>query len=144
MSDHEFNFEIGNSKYREIADGLIKKFDELHHLNPNQVLFLRNHKSANPRQAKALRIPDRWRDILDQTGSATYLYVLEIYEKSIADLTQSQITALVYRELRRINEEGKIMTPDVSDWWQMIQALGAGWDKVDSTCPDILAPEFSW
>ena len=39
MSDREFDFEICNSRMRPIAEALVKKYEELKHVDPSKILF---------------------------------------------------------------------------------------------------------
>lgn len=144
----EFDFEIVNSTCRPIADELIKKYEELRHIEVDKILFVVNHKSAGSKHtvtlAKTSKIPDKWRDILYQLCSASYFYMIEIYGKTTEVLDNNQKTALIYRELRRIGPEGTIITPDTHDWWQVIEGLGRHWFYPDSTCPDLLEDGVDW
>ena len=44
-TDAEFDYEICSSRIRPIAEALIKKYDELHHIDPDKILFVVNLKS---------------------------------------------------------------------------------------------------
>ncbi len=39
MSNHEFEFEICNSGMRPIAEALVKKYEELKHVDPSKILL---------------------------------------------------------------------------------------------------------
>lgn len=147
-SSHEFDFEIVNSKVRVIADELIKKYEELHHIDVGKILFIVNHKSAGSKKsitlARTSRLPDKWRDILYQLGAASYEYVIEFYGKTTSMLDEAQMIALIYSELRRIGPEGKILTPDTLGWWQVLRGVGRHWFYPDSTCPNLLDDTVNW
>ena len=51
---HEFDFEICNSRMRPLADELIKKYEELRHLDASKILFVVNHKSAGSKKTLVL------------------------------------------------------------------------------------------
>jgi len=111
----EYDYEIVNAKIRPIAEGLIRKFDELSHLNAEQILFVRTHKGGSTKRvvlARTSRISDKWRDLLEQTGSLPFTHMVEFLDKPTACLDENQMVALVYRELRRIGPEGEIRNPD--------------------------------
>lgn len=147
-ASHEFDFEIVNSRVRPIADELIKKYDELHHIDPNKILFIVNHKSAGSKKtvtlARTARVPDKWRDLLYQLGAASYEHMIEFYGKTTSMLDENQMTALIYSELRRIGPEGQILTPDTHGWWQVLRGVGRHWFYPDSTCPDLLDDAVDW
>ena len=147
-SSHEFDYEICNSRIRPIADGLVKKYEELRHIDVEKILFLVNHKSAGSKKrivlARTARVPEKWRDVLFQLGACSYFYIVEFFGKTTSCLDENQMTALVYRELRRIGPEGQIITPDIHDWWQVLMGLGRHWFYPDSTCPNLLDDSVDW
>lgn len=145
---HEFDFEICNSRMRPLADELIKKYEELRHLDASKILFVVNHKSAGSKKtlvlARTSRVPERWRDVLFQLGACSFFHMVEFYGKTTSCLDENQMVALLYRELRRIGPEGQILTPDVHDWWQVLMGLGRYWFYPDSTCPNLLDENVDW
>lgn len=147
-SSHEFDFEIVNSRIKPIAEALIKKYEELRHIDPDKILFIANHKSAGSKNsivlAKTSKVPEKWRDILYQLGAVGYFYVIEFYGKTTSVLDEHQMTALVYKELRRIGPEGQMLPPDTHDWWQMLIGLGRKWYYPDASCPDLLDDSVDW
>ncbi len=133
---------------RPIADALIKKYEELWHIDAAKILFVVNHKSAGSKKrialARTARVPEKWRDVLFQLGACSYFYVVEFFGKTTACLDENQMTAVVYSELRRIGPEGQIVTPDINDWWQILMGLGRTWFYPDSTCPNLLDDCVDW
>ena len=115
----EFDYEICNKRIRPIAEALIKKYRELSHIDPDKILFVVNHKSSGSKKqmilAKTSKISPKWTEILYQLGACSYFYMVEFYAKTTASMDESQMVALVYRELRRIGPEGELLIPDVHD-----------------------------
>lgn len=147
-TEAEYDFEIINRKIRPIAERLIRKYDELRHIDPDKILFIVNHKSAGskkqPTLAKTSKISPKWTEILYQLGSCSYFYMIEFYAKTTSSMDESQIVALVYRELRRIGPEGDLLSPDVAEWYQVLMGLGRKWFYPDSTCPNLLDDNVDW
>lgn len=147
-ASHEFDFEICTSRIRPIADDLIKKYEELRHLDVEKILFVVNHKSAGSKKsmtlARTARLPEKWRDILYQMGACSFTHIVEFYGKTTALLDENQMIALIYRELRRIGPEGKLVTPDVHDWWQVLMGLGRNWFYPGTICPNLLDQGVDW
>lgn len=147
-SAHEFDYEIANSSMRPIADALVKKYEELHHIDVDKILFLVNHKSAGSKKrivlARTGRVPEKWRDVLYQLGAVSYFYVIEFFGKTTSVLDDNQMTALIYRELRTIGSEGQITAPDTHDWWQVLMGLGRRWFYPDTIIPDLLDENVDW
>lgn len=147
-STNEFDYEICNSRMRPLADELIKKYEELRHLDASKILFVVNHKSSGNKKtlllARTSRVSEKWRDVLFQLGACSFFHVVEFYGKTTSCLDENQMVALLYRELRRIGPEGQILTPDVHDWWQVLMGLGRHWFYPDSTCPNLLDENVDW
>lgn len=147
-TDAEFDYEIVNNRMRPIAEALIKKYDELHHIDPDKILFVVNHKSAGGRKkivlARTSLVPSKWTELLYQLGSCSYFYMIEFYAKTTAAMDESQMIAVVYRELRKIGPEGEILTYDVQDWWQILMGLGRKWYYPDNSCPNLLDESIDW
>ena len=147
-TDAEFDFEICNRKMRPIAEALIKKYDELHHIDPEKILFVVNHSSSDGKRqmslAKTTKLPPKWTELLYQLCGDSFFYMIEFYAKTTACIDEAQMVALTYRELRRIGPEGEILTPDVHDWWQMLMGLGRKWFYPDATCPNLLDEGVDW
>ena len=144
----EFDYEIVNGRMRPIAEKLIAKYNELKHINADNVLFVLNRKKSGSRKrlvlAQASRISPKWRDLLFQISDTEYTHVIEFYEKPTSALNQNQMTALVYHELAHIDPDGGMLYHDTEDWWRMIAGLGRNWDYPDATCPDLLANDVNW
>ena len=144
----EFDYEICTKKIMPIAEALIKKYDELRHIDPTKILFLVNHKSSGSKKrvilAKTAKISPKWTELLYQLGACSYFYTMEFYAKTTASMDENQMVALVYHELRRIGPEGELLSPDVQDWWQIIQGLGRKWFYPDNSCPNLLDDDINW
>jgi hypothetical protein len=143
----EYDYEIVNSKIKPIAEALIRKFDELSHLNPDSILFIRAHKGGSKKTvtlARTSRISEKWRDLLEQIGAASYTHTVEFMDKATVCLDENQMVALVYRELRQIAPEGEIRNPDIHEWWQILMGLGRRWFYPDESCPNLLDDEVDW
>lgn len=147
-NNSEFEYEICSDRIKPIAEALIEKYDELKHIDVDKILFVLNHKSAGSKRrvtlARTSRVPSKWTELLYQLGANSYFYMIEFFEKTTATLDESQMVALVYRELRRIGPEGEILTPDVHDWWQILMGLGRKWFYPDTTCPNLLDDDVDW
>ena len=70
--------------------------------------------------------------------------MVEFYGKTTASLDENQMTALIYRELRRIGPEGQINPPDIHDWWQVLIGLGPHWFYPDAVIPNLLDDSVDW
>ena len=144
----EFDYEIVNKRILPLAEQLIAKFDELKHIDPKKILFILNHKNTGSKNhivlAHTTRIPQKWTELMYQLAGVSYFYKIEFYAKTTAALDESQMTALLYSELRRIGPEGKMLVPDVHDWWQVVIGLGRKWFYPNETCANLLDEGVDW
>lgn len=144
----EFDYEICNKKIKPIAEKLVHKYTELRHINPDKILFIVNRKSRGSKKhivlAKTSKVSPKWAEILYQLGACSFTHMIEFYEKTTSMMDESQMIALVYRELRRIGPEGQILTPDVHDWWPVLIGLGRKWFYPDNSCPNLLDEGVNW
>lgn len=147
-TEHEFEYEIVNYRIRPIADRLVKKYEELEHINTSSILFLVNHKTSGGKKrivlARTRCIPAKWQEAIYQLAGGRYTHCVEFIGKTTGDLDDNQMTALVYRELLLISPDGSIGTPDTNDWWHVIATLGRHWFYPDATCPDLLDDAVDW
>ena len=150
-SGAEFDYEIVNKRMLPLAKQLIEKYDELKHIDPEKILFVLNHKAAGSKNrivlAHTSKISPLWTELIYQLTSApklSYFYKIEFYARTTNSLDENQMIALLYSELRRIGPEGKIMTPDVHDWWQLVIGLGRKWFYPNESCANLLDDGVDW
>lgn len=144
----EGDYEICASRIKPMAEALIRKYDELRHIEVDRILFLLNRRSAGSKKrvtlAKTAKVPPKWQEILYQLGAMDFAYIMEFYEKTTSVLDENQMIALVYRELRKIGREGDVAPPDIHEWWNVLEGLGRHWFYPDHTCPNLLGDDVDW
>lgn len=112
-----YDFIVIGAEARDMALQLVEKYEELQHVDPNCILYINNYSSSDEARklANVSRIPAMWVDILNQKGVVGKFYMMEFYKKTCDELSTAQLTALMYRELRRIAPDGSILDPDMID-----------------------------
>lgn len=139
-----YDFEVINSRMLPIAEKLVEKYQELQHIDPKKILFILNSKKGSSKKgsvtlACTTRIPANRVEIMYQlTGGTCYWYKIEFYSKTTACMDENQMIALLYTQLRRIGPEGKLVNPDVHDWYNVLVGLGHKWFYPNETCPNLL------
>lgn len=148
MESTNGTYEICSSRIKPLAEALIRKYDELRHIEVDRILFLLNRRSAGSKKrvilAKTAKVPPKWQEILYQLGAMDFAYIMEFYEKTTSVLDENQMIALVYRELRKIGREGDVAPPDIHEWWNVLEGLGRRWFYPDATCPNLLDENVDW
>jgi predicted metallopeptidase len=138
-------------QFRPIADALVKKYEELKHIQTNSILFVSNTtgKGADKdrhKLAQIATIPAKWTEILYQFTGGNFTYLMEFFAANIHHLKREQYIALIYHELRHIGHDGKLVHHDIEDWSRMISALGIDWSgcKDEGDFPDLLDEDLDW
>ncbi len=57
-------------------------------------------------------------------------------------MSAEQVVALVYHELRHIDEDGDLVKHDIEDWDSMVATLGKDWNSTKAEILDLLDDEF--
>jgi len=135
---------IKNYSYRPIANKLVDKFKEIKHIQTEKILFIEDiewHKpdSIKPKKYWFARISKANNQLQSMTG---YDYVMETRNYFIERMNREQIIALIYHELRHIDEYGDIISHDVEDWDNLVSTLGRDWATAKAKIIDILDEGF--
>lgn len=145
----EFDFEVCNNRIYPMAAQLVKKYEELRHIDPDKILFVVNHKSKGISKghrilARMRKLSPIWTELLFQIGSVSNFYMMEFFARNTEHLNESQIIAVIYHELRHIGPDGKLVSHDVQDFWNIIDGLGRHWYAEDASIPNLLDDDVSW
>lgn len=143
--ERQHKFEDVTSQHVETVKSLVAKFSELQHINPEHIIVVMKEKG--PKRwtvAKVSRIPDRWIDILEQSTGRFRSFVIELYADQWLAIDASQQVLVLYRELRRINREFKVVNPDIVEWEQLYRTCGKRWAEPDQTVPNLLDDGVDW
>ncbi|MEN6391056.1 MAG: putative metallopeptidase [Syntrophomonas sp.] len=141
-----------NEAYRPIAEKLVDKFDELQGVPVHNILFIENTETVKKKDGKFIcaqvsAVPEKWSEIIRQTGNRQYDFVIEIFKVNTSLLTQNQVIAVIYHELRRIQDMGgnlKVVSHDIEDWSEMIEHLGQNWAMEGADIPDLTDENIDW
>lgn len=138
-----------NEAYRPIAGALIKKYPEIGHIPLLSILFIDNTTgtgtSRNKRKnAQIGKIPTKWQEIIKQLTGHTFIYYMEFFRLNISEMSQEQIIALIYHELRHIDINGDLRHHDIEDWSEMVAKLGPDWHQTMRSLPNLLDDGVDW
>lgn len=138
------NHWIKNMWYRPIAAKLAEKFEELKHIPVNKILFIEDMEwekpdSLKPKRHWMARIKKVPKELYAMTGIE---YILETRNYFIEQMSREQIIALIYHELRHIDQYGDLVPHDVEDWGNMVATLGMDWATTKGPVKDLLDEDF--
>lgn len=138
-----------NDAYRPIAEALIEKYQELGHIIPSTILFVDNTTGTGTtldrrKNAQIGKIPGKWQEIIQQLTGRKFYYCMELFKKNICEMSQEQIIALIYHELRHIGSDGDLRHHDIEEWAEVIERLGVDWDTTKRSLPDLLDDDVDW
>ncbi len=137
-----------NESYRTIAEALKSKFKELERVPVKNILFLDNLTQKKNSGGKTVfadvsKIPGKWQHILEQTTGFYFEFMLTVYQRNTANMSRAQIVALIYHELRHI-QNGELVGHDIEDWHEMHSKLGHNWATTMGDIPDLLSDSVDW
>jgi len=138
-----------NDFYREPAERLVHKFDQLKHIPVASILFVENldgkGKSKNKiKLAEVRKIPERWYDMIYQLSGKKFDYMIEFYRENIDRKTPEQILIALYHELRHIGLDGDLIHHDNEDFTEIAAAIGFDWTGDNRFFANILADGVNW
>jgi predicted metallopeptidase len=137
---------IKNYIYRPIAEKLVGKYAEIGHVRPKNILFIEDMEWKKPNSLKPksywqARISMATKQFEAITG---YDYILETRNYFIERMSREQIVALIYHELRHIDQYGDLQDHDIEDWDNMVATLGKDWAKTKSEIADLIEDDVFW
>ncbi|NBI08261.1 putative metallopeptidase [Senegalia massiliensis] len=137
---------IKNYIYKSISIKLVEKFKELKHVRPNKILFIEDiywqkPDSIKPKKHWMARIKKANKQLESMLG---YEYILETRSYYTEMMQKEQLIALIYHELRHIDEYGDIKEHDVEDWDNMIATLGKDWATTKAQIPNLIDDYIDW
>lgn len=137
---------IKNWIYRPIAQKLTEKFKELRHINPRKIIFIEDMEWEKP---DSLKPKKHWQARISKANKqfeamSGYEYILETRNYFIERMNREQIIALIYHELRHIDEYGDLQPHDIEDWNNVIATLGTDWGTTKAKIKNLLEDEIIW
>lgn len=134
---------IKTAIYRPICNKLADKFEELNHLRNavNAILFLEdmNWEEKSGKRSWIARIAKTNKQFREMTG---YYYIMETRNFYIERMSQEQIIALLYHELRHIGKDGDLVEHDIEDWSNMVATFGVDWATTMANIENLLEDDF--
>lgn len=137
---------IKNWIYRPIAKKLVNKFPEIKHIKPKNILFIEDMEwekpeSLKPKRHWQARISKANKQFSDMSG---YDYILETRNYFIERMSREQIVALIYHELRHIDQCGDLQPHDIEDWDNIIATLGKDWSTTQAEIKNLIEDDIFW
>lgn len=137
---------IKNYIYRPIAEKLIKKLPEIGHINPKHILFIEDMEWEKP---ESLKPKKHWQARISKANKqfsamSGYDYILETRNYFIERMNREQIIALIYHELRHIDEWGDLQPHDIEDWDNMVATLGKDWAETKAEIKNLIEDDILW
>lgn len=135
------DFEVADD-IRELAEKVIEKMPELHHIIEYEIKvgYVRawENKRANGKTvfADCTKVTGRYLAYLP------YDFVITVYEPNACILSDNQKKILLLHELKHITlgEKGLTIRPhDIEDFESILKRYGVNWNYFNQEVPDILA-----
>lgn len=138
-----------NQEYRPIAAALCRKYQQINHILPEDILFIENLEGKGTSQgrkrfANISKIQAKWADVVHQITGCRFAYQMELYKQNIQHMSREQIVMLIYHELKHIAPNGDIIAHDIEDWNEIVAGVGPNWGTTKSAIPDLLGESVNW
>lgn len=142
-------FMIVNDLYESVAKELAASFKELVHVHPKSILFVDNiegkAKNKGKKQYAQIRaMPKKMTEIIYQLSGRYFNYILELQKENMEDFTWEQVVMAIYRELRKIDADGKIGGYDIEEFAEVAYHVGTDWDAKQRLIPNLIEAKGQW
>lgn len=118
---------------QEIAQGLVRRIENIEHVDVNEVLFLREHETRPKALAKCFKFGNH--PVAFFTDKK---YCIVVYQANCDYLSREQLIVLVLHEMMHIPAYGnKLIDHDVQDF-RAILGVDIDWTEPGKEIPDLL------
>lgn len=142
-------YRIANDLYEPIARELVEHYKELVNAHPKSILFVENTTGKAKVKGKKVyarisAMPAKITDIIYQMSGRYFSYLLELQKENMLELSWEQVVMAIYRELRKIDAEGKISGYNIEEFSEVLYHLGPDWDAKNRVIPNLMEAKGEW
>jgi hypothetical protein len=133
-----------NEGIRPLAKSIIAKFQELNHVQLDEILFVNSDaEGGSVKYVEVKKIPPIVAQTFEKKFNRWYQYIVVVYQTNCAEFSREQRVLSIYHALRHIGEDG-LVKHDIEEFAQVALTIGADWARTKRKIPDILAENFDW
>lgn len=141
-------FQIKNNIWTPIARKMWKLYKELQSCNPSTILFVsidegKKKFRGRPVVMEISVLSQQLSELFKQMSGFNFTHVIRIYETNAENKTHEQLLVHLYRQMRQIQENGKLRDYDQKEFFEIQANLRLDWDSDGAFIPNIIDAE-SW
>lgn len=143
VSEFGGKFQIKNNVWTPIARKLWKLYKELQSCNPSTILFVsvdegKKKFRGRPVVMEISVLSQQLSELFKQMSGLNFTHVIRIYETNAENKTNEQLLVHLYRQMRQIQENGKLRDYDEKEFAEIQANLRRDWDSDGAFIPNII------
>lgn len=143
VSEFGGKFQIKNNIWTPIARKMWKAYSELQACNPSTILFVsidegKKKFRGRPVVMEISVLSQQLSELFKQLSGFNFTHVIRIYEANAEGKTHEQLLVHLYRQMRQIQENGKLRDYDQKEFTEIQANLRWDWDADRACIPDII------
>lgn len=141
-------YKIKNNIWKPVAVKLWKTYKELQSCNPSTILFVeiedgKKKFRGRPVVMEIAVLSQQSAELFKQMSNLNFTHIIRIYEANAENKTHEQLLVHLYRQMRQIQENGKLRDYDEKEFAEIQANLRRDWDSDGAFIPNIIDCE-SW
>jgi hypothetical protein len=143
VSEFGGKFQIKNNVWTPIARKLWKLYKELQSCNPSTILFVsvdegKKKFRGRPVVMEISVLSQQLSELFKQMSGFNFTHVIRIYETNAENKTNEQMLVHLYKQMRQIQENGKLRDYDEKEFAEIQANLRRDWDSDGAFIPNII------
>lgn len=143
VSEFGGKFQIKNNIWTPIARKMWKLYKELQSCNPSTILFVsidegKKKFRGRPVVMEISVFSQQLSELFKQMSGFNFTHVIRIYETNAENKTHEQLLVHLYRQMRQIQENGKLRDYDEKEFAEIQANLRRDWDSDGAFIPNII------
>ncbi len=139
-------FQIKNNIWTPIARKMWKLYKELQSCNPSTILFVsidegKKKFRGRPVVMEISVLSQQLSELFKQMSGFNFTHVIRIYKTNAESKTHEQLLVHLYRQMRQIQENGKLRDYDEKEFAEIQANLRRDWDADGAFIPNIIDAE---
>lgn len=136
-------YKIKNNIWKPIAVKLWYLYKELQSCNPSTILFIEIENGKKKYRGRPVVMDisvlgQQSAEIFKQMTNLNFTHVIHIYEANAENKTPEQMLVHLYKQMRQIQEDGKLRDYDEKEFAEIQASLRRDWDAEGAFIPNII------
>lgn len=139
-------FKLVNNVWTPIARKMWSLYKEIQSCNPSTILFIEIEEGKKKYRGKPVVmevsvLSQQLSELFKQMSGYNFSHVIRIYQTNADDKSHEQLLVHLYKQLRQIQEDGKLRDYDEKEFTEIQANLRRDWNSNGAFIPDIIQCE---